>query len=148
MSDEIKAAAERRRNSQYRQFCTGNPVGDPRYWPSEQKYYDDADILANAYLAAEAAREAELAERAIPIDANWLRPLCVSISTPREWYWYVEEYVVLVRWSGGFHLKYHDRTIAEQATRGDLMDLLKGLKIPTKQQQNDTSNPETEVTNA
>lgn len=141
MSDEIKAAAERLLAGQY-YGDGGNLISAIK----ERKA--DGLLVATAYLAAEAAREAELAERATAIDANWLRPLCVSISTPGEWYWYVEEYVVLIRWSGGFHLKYHDRTIAEQATRGDLMDLLKGLKIPTKQQQNDTSNPETEVTNA
>lgn len=75
MSDELKAAANRFRSLQYCRVTTGNGVGNPAHWPIEQLYWDDAVILARAYLADLAAREAEERERAIPIDEEWLLSL-------------------------------------------------------------------------
>lgn len=131
MNDELKAAEERFRSLQYCRVTTGNGVGNPASWPIEQLYWGDSVMLARAYLADLAAREAEERERALPIDEAWLRPLCRSVSV-QEAFWFIDEDVFLVRWACGFNLKMNDRTIADHATRGDLLDLLAGLKIPTK----------------
>ena len=120
MSDELKAAAERFQRGIYGSLEGGHTM---------QRL--DANLLASAYLADLAAREAEERERALPIDEAWLRPLCRSVSV-QEAFWFIDEDVFLVRWACGFNLKMNDRTIADHATRGELLDLLAGLKIPTK----------------
>lgn len=122
MSDELKAAANRFADYDLADFQ--GPTGDC------------ADIragiaLSRYVLADLAAREAEERERALPIDAEWLRPLCRSVSV-QEAFWFIDEDVFLVRWACGFNLKMDDRTIADHATRGDLLDLLAGLKIHPK----------------
>lgn len=122
MSDELKAAANRFADYDLADFQ--GPTGDC------------ADIragiaLSRYVLADLAAREAEERERALPIDEVWLRPLCRSVST-QEAFWFIDEDIFLARWAGGFNLKMNNREIAQQATRGDLLDLLAGLKINTK----------------
>ncbi len=70
MTDQqkLKAAAKRRKigDSAYDYFHHYD-----EYYMPEQKF-DDAQILADAYLADLAAREAAEAERALPVDAEWL----------------------------------------------------------------------------
>lgn len=121
MSDGLKAAAERFTRNTYGSLDIG-----------QMMRRHDSKLLAEAYLTVVSAREAEQLERSKPIDGDWLRGLCQSVSAG-ETFWFVDDYIFLVRWSGGFHLKCHDRSIAEQATRGDLLDLLSALKIPTKE---------------
>jgi len=130
MSDELKAAAEAVSWIEHNRHTSVQ-------WDLDafQEFYErDIDALlplARAYLADLAAREAEERERALPIDEVWLRPLCRSVST-QEAFWFIDEDIFLVRWAGGFNLKMNNREIAQQATRGDLLDLLAGLKINTK----------------
>lgn len=120
MNKELKEAANR--------FAAGIYGSEA---PHDSTFNRDAATLASAYLADLAAREAEERERALPIDEVWLRPLCRSVST-QEAFWFIDEDIFLVRWAGGFNLKMNNREIAQQATRGDLLDLLAGLKINTK----------------
>jgi len=130
MSDELKAATETVAWIEHNRHTSVQ-------WDLDafQEFYErDIDALlplARAYLADLAAREAEERERALPIDADWLRPLCRSVSV-QEAFWFIDEDVFLVRWACGFNLKMNDRTIADHATRGEMLDLMTGLKIPTK----------------
>lgn len=90
---------------------------------------------ARESLARDLIVDAWLTERdETPVDAVWLRPLCERVSD-LDFFWYIDEEcgVSIVRWSGGFHLRYGSETISEQATRGQVRTLCRLLGIPLKE---------------
>lgn len=107
-------------------------------WCTSKDYYvspkheEDNDIVAKFVLDELARREAERAERAKPIDAEWLE----SLGFNKNEYGYYVKLVANVRieasvlqslgrsdvFVGGRHIAW------EQETRGQLIDLLKALK--------------------
>lgn len=126
MSDELKAAANRFQRGVYGSLEGGHTM---------QRL--DANLLARAYLADLAAREAEERERALPIDREWL----LSIGFVRD------EFLCRLRIDGNAHRLYFTGDAVQLAkhsigpvllraaavmTRGEMLDLLAGLKIPTK----------------
>jgi len=68
MSDELKAAAKRLFEGQY--YGDGGNLID-----AIRARKADGELVARAYLADLAAREAEERERALPIDEEWLQSL-------------------------------------------------------------------------
>lgn len=124
MSDELKAAAER---------LIG--VGVPGLYLPEDGARD-AETVARAYLADLAAREAEERERALPIYEAWLKEQHYRRDGNGEW---SNRHIVLrqlqdgsygVFITGGVNTAIY---IGNHLTnRGELLDLMVGLKIPTK----------------
>jgi len=128
VSDELKAAANRFQCGIY-----GSLEG------SHTMQRLDANLLARAYLADLAAREAEERERSLPIDEGWLIAIgftkqfnegvtfCIISSKSHE--------VEVIR--GCVYLAPKNGTFirigtALITTRGMMLDFLAGLKIPTK----------------
>lgn len=128
--DEIRAAANRLADLDLGDYQ--GPTGD------------DTDMRAGIVLARYVRsrldqQQAEARERELPVDAEWLRPLCVRVSG-KEIYWWISQNdfgdLYVIRHSGGFNLKFGDASIAENANRGHVLDAMKlfGVVPPAKEQ--------------
>lgn len=129
MSDELKAAANR---------LIG--VGLPGLYLPEDGARD-AETVARAYLADLAAREAEERERALGTDVSWMQSIGFARAATgvRTGHWIISshEYEIYCALDG---ITVHNKSMNQSCvvgsvismTRGDLLDLLAGLKIPTK----------------
>lgn len=89
----------------------------------------DKATLASAYVRVRKQQAAEAAERAKPIDREWLRPLCVSVSTPQELYWYLNEDLHLTKTVDGWDLEINHNTILKCVNRGHVLDAMKLFNI-------------------
>ena len=134
MNDATKAAAERWRAYQYFKHADVNHA--------LHVAGRDARDLADAYIAGQAQREREQAERAMPIDEAWLMSLgfsaemraCVPLMRlDSEWH----EVQVIV--GGGTWLRSMKTARSSvrlgnmtTTTRGMMLDLLSALQINTK----------------
>lgn len=132
MSDEIKAAAERWKSYTGKSWLEifDNPG-----------CIEDAATLVNAYLSAEAAREAEQAERAKGITEEWL--LSIGFNKVAVGLEITSQYHEVILVNDKLYLACLGQPFIRigtppTTTRGMMLDFLSSLKIPTKQQQNDT----------
>lgn len=124
MSDELKAAANR---------LIG--VGIPGlYLPQDGAR--DAETVARAYLADLAAREAEEGSRAVRIDEAWLQSIGFTQSVGEL---VIESVWHLITVGTGKVKLFNKQTIQSvtigwsvSTTRGQILDLMAGLKIPMK----------------
>ena len=121
-SREWKATAER-----YRAW-----IDNAMPWPARQRYERqgrlllDRHILADAYLALLDEDEAERAERAKPIDAEWLESIGFRLPHCREepGLWFGD----VVRYNTAFVECVVCNARPNITTRGQLLDLLAALK--------------------
>lgn len=132
MNNDLKAAAERLAANKY--YGHGAP------WIPPFGRIADLELLVNAYLADLAAREAEERERELPIDAEWLTTIGFELTEFKRGPLFIrsEDHAVEITdgkvWLRGSRSKNPPFVIAmcETTTRGQIVDLLAGLKIPTK----------------
>lgn len=141
MSDELKSAANRFAEQKYLRWGNGDSAVEPEQLPIEDLYWDDAVMLARAYLADLAAREAEERERALGTDVSWMQSIGFARAATgvRTGHWIISshEYEIYCALDG---ITVHNKSMNQSCvvgsvismTRGDLLDLLAGLKIPTK----------------
>lgn len=115
MTDDLRAAADRRRADDY----TRHPSSYDEYWMSEQKF-DDMKVLADAYLADHPADDGEGA------DVDWLISVGFVLDA-----WAVRRGLLL--WSlarTGWFIGSQELTPPSPVTRGWVRRLAFALGIP------------------
>lgn len=138
MSDELKAAAEAIA------WIEHNRNTSVQWDLDAYREFYERDVnallpLANSYLAVQAAREAEAAERAKAIDEAWLLSIGFESETFKSLTYYGIQskfHIVHVRGGKVFLANRGDPFIqigvALTTTRGMMRDFLAGLLIPVK----------------
>lgn len=96
--------------------------------PSVVSKYDDA--------ANKLAQHAQRLYDETPVGEAYAESIAIEVSQGKHYYTIAErerDCVVLIRWSGGFHLKCGGFSVSERATRGDVRRLCEALGIELKE---------------
>lgn len=129
VSDEVRAAAKR--IARWEACCKTGDIYEHEYFDEPDRQWNDESPVIDWAVARIEADDAEQAERARPIDEEWLRSLGFIPEHDLAWHFgrvSVRQYAQCVGDDVESTILLDDNEILWRATRGQLIDLLAALQ--------------------